>query len=90
MIVQCATFSKSQNPRNIDESVSDIRIHIRFPFESSFWISVSGCKLSILPDIQLANRCQAKFLTCEISDFVPCTHAQSNILHTKYADKTAY
>jgi len=25
-------------------------------------------------------RCQSKFLTCEISDFTPCTHAQSNIL----------
>jgi len=51
MIVQCATFSKSLNPRNIDKTVSDIRI--RFPFESSFWISVSGCKLTILLD---ANR----------------------------------
>jgi len=39
MIVQCATFSESLNPRNIDECVSDIRIRIRFPFESSFWIS---------------------------------------------------
>ena len=56
MIVQCATFSKTLNPRNIDKSVSDIRILIRFPFESSFWISVSGCKLTILPDIQPANR----------------------------------
>jgi len=36
MIVQCATFSKSLNPRNIDKSVSDIRIRIRFTFESSF------------------------------------------------------
>jgi len=52
MIVQCATFSKSPNPRNIDKNVSDIRI----PFESSFWISLSGCKLTILPDIQPANR----------------------------------
>ena len=33
-----------------------MRIRIRFPFESSFWISVSGCKLTILPDIQPANR----------------------------------
>jgi len=49
-------FSKSLNPQNIVESVSDIRIRIRFPFESSFWISVSGCKLTILPDIQPANR----------------------------------
>jgi len=47
-------FSKSLNPKDIDKSVSDIRI--RFPFESSFWISVSGCKHIILPDIQPANR----------------------------------
>jgi len=26
MTVQCATFSKSLNPRNVNESVSDIRI----------------------------------------------------------------
>jgi len=32
----------------------------------------------------------SEFQTCEISDFTPCTHAQSNILHTKYADKTDY
>jgi len=49
-------FSGSQNPRNIDKSVSDIQIRFRFPFESSFWISVSGCKLTIQPDIQPANR----------------------------------
>jgi len=56
MIVQCATFSKSLNPRNIDKSVLDFRIRIQFPFESSFWISVSSCKLIILPDIQPANQ----------------------------------
>jgi len=56
MIVQCATFSNTLNPWNIDKSVSDIRIRIRFPFESSFWISVSGCKLTILLAIQPANR----------------------------------
>ena len=56
MIVQCATFSKILNPRNINKSISDIRIRIRFPFESSFWISASGCILTILPDIQPANR----------------------------------
>jgi len=61
MIMQCATFSKSLNPRNISKSVigksvSDIQIRIRIPFESSFWISVSGCKLTILPNIQPANR----------------------------------
>jgi len=33
---------------------------------------------------------QAKFLTCEISDFTPSTHAESNIPHAKYADKTDY
>jgi len=51
---ECAPFSKSLNPRNIDKSVSVIRI--RFPFESSLWISLSGCKLTILSDIQPANR----------------------------------
>ena len=56
MIVQCATFSKTLNHRNIEKSVSDIRIRIRFLFEGSFLISVSGCKLTILPDIQPANR----------------------------------
>jgi len=58
MIVHCgcATFSKSLNTWNIDKSVSDIRIRIQFPFESSFWISLSGCKLTILLDIQPANR----------------------------------
>jgi len=56
MSMQRATFSKSLNPRNIDKSVSDIRVRIRFPFESSFMISVSSCKLTILPDIQQANR----------------------------------
>jgi len=49
-------FSKSLNPKNINKSVSDIRIRIRFAFEGSFWISVSGCKLTILPDIQPASR----------------------------------
>jgi len=39
MIVQCATFYKNLNPRNIAKSVSDIRIRIRFPFKSSFWIT---------------------------------------------------
>jgi len=33
-------------------------------------------------------RCEAKFLTCEISDFRPCTHSESNTLHIKYAEKT--
>jgi len=33
------------------------------------------------------GRCQAKFLTCEISDFTSCAHAQTNILHIKYAKK---
>ena len=49
-------FSKILNPRSIDKSVLDIRIRIRFLFEGSFWISISGCKLTIRPDIQLANR----------------------------------
>jgi len=34
--------------------------------------------------------CQAKFLTSEIFDFTLCMHAQSNILHSKYADRNDY
>ena len=54
--MQYATFSKNLNSQNIEKSVLDIRIRIRFPFDSRFWISVSGCKLTILPDILPANR----------------------------------
>ena len=56
MILECATFSKTLNPRNIHKSISDIQIRIRFPLESSVCISLSGCKLIILPDIQPENR----------------------------------
>jgi len=53
----CNFFQKSDlNPRNIDKTVSDIRIRIRFPFGRSFRISVSGSKLTILRDTQPANR----------------------------------
>ena len=76
MIAQCAAFSKGLNPRNIDKSVSDIRILIRFPFENSFWISLSGCKLAILPDIQPANRIvinSAGYVHQRLRDFVNMT-----------------
>jgi len=56
MIVQCATFSKNLNLRNIGKSVSDILIRIQFQCKNSFWISVAGCKLTILPDTQPENR----------------------------------
>ena len=46
MIVHCATFFKSLNPRIIEKSVSDMLIRIRLPFRSSFFICVSGCKLT--------------------------------------------
>jgi len=29
-------------------------------------------------------------VSSEITDFAPCAHAQSNILHVKYAEKTDY
>ena len=60
MNVQCATFSKSRNPRNIEKSFSDIFIRIRFPFESSFWISLW---LQAHYPSGYQCRCQAKFLT---------------------------
>jgi len=31
-----------------------------------------------------------KPVSSEISDITPCTHAQRNILHVRYADKTDY
>jgi len=77
MIVQCATFSKSLNPLNINKSVSDIRIRIRFPFHSRFWISVSGCKLTILPDIQSANR--VVIISATLHDTSDVTAPFSNI-----------
>jgi len=66
-------FSKSLNPKNIDKSVSDIRMRIRFPFESSFWISVSGCKLTNLPDIQPANWI---VIICDLSSQATCSLEQ--------------
>jgi len=46
-------FQKSESSKySIYKSVSDIWI----PFKSSFLISVSGCKLTILPEIQPGNR----------------------------------
>jgi len=37
---------------------------------------------------RLNHRCQAKFLTCKISDLTPYAHAPSNIQQIKYAEKT--
>jgi len=36
----------------------------------------------VTSDRSFDSRRQAKFLTCEISKFTPCAHAQSNVLHT--------
>ena len=46
------------------------------------------CNKSRYDHIEQDVRCQAKFLTCEISDFMPCAHARSHILHIKYVEKT--
>ena len=88
MIAQCATFSKSLNPQNIDKSVSDIRIRIRFPSESSFWISVSGCKLTILPDIQPINRIMIISDTkYAIECMFPRNNVKTNYVFVKYTQK---
>jgi len=84
LIVQCAPFSKSLNPRNIDQSVSDIRACIRFPFESSFWASLSGCKLTILPDIQPATRIMIISATHIIKEYAKL---YSFTLRSKITDK---
>jgi len=44
--------------------------------------------LNIFKNISCDRQCQAKFQTCEISDYTPFAHAQSNILHIKYNQKT--
>jgi len=37
------------------------------------------------------QRCkQTAPVSSEISDFTPCAHAQTDILHRKHADKTDY
>ena len=36
------------------------------------------------------NKIRHSPVSSEISDFTPCTHAQTDILHDKYADKTDY
>jgi len=37
---------------------------------------------------RLNHWCQAKFLTCKISDFTPYAHAQSSVQRINYAEKT--
>ena len=83
----CNFFQKAY-PRNIDKKRFGYPYPV--PVWKQFFDILIRVQLTILPDIQPLNQCQAKFLTCEISDFTPCTHAQSNIVHTKYADKTDY
>jgi len=70
MIVQCATFTKSLNPRNIEKSVSDILIRIRSRLKTVFGYSVSGCKLTIrdgtdrklVPAVRTASAVSARCL----------------------------
>ena len=73
----CNFFQKSESSK-YRKSVSDIWIRIRFLFEGSFRIFVSGCKLTILPNIEPANRIV----------IISAAHAQSNVFHLKSAKKT--
>ena len=52
-------------------------IRIRIPVEGSLWISVSGCELTILPDIQLANRI-VTISGCQLSTAVSVTNSSYN------------
>ena len=51
---------------------------------------VALCRIQLRQDSGcfFQTRCQAKFLTWEISDFAPCVHAQSNNQHVKCAVRT--
>jgi len=62
------------------------------PFETQlFSTPVTSSNLrNQAPLFTRGGRCQTKFLTCEISDFISCMHAQTNILYTKFSDKTDY
>jgi len=88
----------SLNLQNIEEIVSD---RISSSVSSSCLKAVFGypylAEVAMDPGWQsclrqnsafFRTRCQAKFLTCNVSDFTPCAHAQSNIPYTKYAEKT--
>jgi len=47
MIVQCATFSKSLNPRNIVKSVSDIPFSLKAVFVYPYPVANSlSCRIS--------------------------------------------
>ena len=53
---EMGNFFQECEPSNMEKSVSDILLRIRFPFESSFWISVSGWNSLSFLDIQPGNR----------------------------------
>jgi len=48
----------------------------------------SNWKDHAVTSVHCAAWCQANFLTCEISDIMPCAHALNNILHTKCTEKS--
>ena len=86
-IFDCETGSeqKTQITAGVDSGTPDLLPPLRWT-----WIC-----LDLNPaDFQLLDGFGFKYsalpLSSEISDFSPCTLAQSNILHIKYADKTYY
>jgi len=95
--------NKQENKRNIWERTSwkspftgdDPDICIVFAFVEWRLIQkqFGPCSLKPVHDNRcksfcVKSWCQAKFVTWEASDFMPCAHAQSSILHIKYAEKT--
>jgi len=68
-------------------------VHIGFIWT---WRTSSQCQILIYHNCTVstvyfnASLLVSETVSSEISDFTPCTHAQSNILHIKYADTTDY
>jgi len=65
-------------------------LRIRVRFFTNFWLWVRTRSERKTQNAGGVDSGTPGPVSSEISDFTPCTHAQSDILHTKYAHKTYY
>jgi len=84
--VQCATFSKSLNPQNIEKSVSDILIRIRFPLKAVFGYPypIAYFLSCWIPNRQLDKRRIARCFTGNMGNVCPVYGKFSEILFEKW------